>query len=363
VTAVLGRARYVLGIGIATALLATGCSGGDQEQSASSPASPMERPTPETTPTASPSPSPTPTPTPTPTGPVLPLTGEPASDGIPDRPAVTVKIDNTAGAEPQVGLEDADIVFEQLVEGGATRLAAMYHSELPEEIVPVRSLRTSDVGIASPTGGPIAASGGAGQVEDTIDDAGIRMWTADSDDNGFSRDGARSAPYNVELDLPRIADNTDLPTPEPYLEWAGQDESANAQSAGSPSPDAQSATTASVQFSPGHTTEWGYEDEHWSRTNGRAETEFEADTLIVMTVQQEDAGYTDPAGNPVPESVLEGTGEATFLLGDEVVEGEWHKDDLGAPLEFTDEAGEPLRIPPGHTWIELMPDDGSLDVG
>lgn len=275
---------------------------------------------------------------------------------------MTVKIDNTAGAEPQVGLDDADIVVEQMVEGGATRLAAMYHSELPEQIVPVRSLRTSDVGIALPTGGPIAASGGAGRVEDTIDDAGIRMWTADGDDNGFSRDGARSAPYNVELDLPRIANNTDLPTPEPYLPWAAETEPADERATASPSAAPESTTEASVRFSPGHTTEWAYEDEHWSRTNGRAETEFEADTLIVMTVQQRDAGYTDPAGNPVPESVLEGTGEATFLLGDEVVHGEWHKDDLGAPVEFSDADGEPLHIPPGRTWIELMPDSGSLDV-
>ncbi len=67
------------------------------------------------------------------------LTGEAIEAGSLSRPPLSAKIDNHPSARPQVGLDEADIVFEELVEGGLTRYVAVWHSSLPAEIGPVRS--------------------------------------------------------------------------------------------------------------------------------------------------------------------------------------------------------------------------------
>ncbi|HEX2893259.1 MAG TPA: DUF3048 domain-containing protein, partial [Marmoricola sp.] len=80
---------------------------------------------------------------------VWPLTGLPAPETTPNHPVMIVKIDNTAASDPQYGLGSADMVVEELVEGGITRLAAMFYSKLPAKAGPVRSARASDIGVVT----------------------------------------------------------------------------------------------------------------------------------------------------------------------------------------------------------------------
>lgn len=330
---------------IAIVVLVLAACGGD-EPSAEQPAEPAE-PT-----TASPEPSPTTTPEDVPT---WPLTGLPAPDGVAGFPALTVKVDNSAAAQPQVGLSDADIVVEELIEGGMTRLAAIYHSTLSEEVVPVRSIRTSDIGIVRPTGGALVASGGAQRVLEMMDEAGVPVVGEGA--AGFSRDAGRPAPYNVVVDLERtLADVPDLgPPEEPYLPWAEP---------GGTAPGGEPVTEAAVSFSGAHTTDWELTDGSWTRQPGPAAPgeEFTAANVLVLHVRTRDAGYTDPAGNFVPEIVLDDSGAALLLAGGTAVEAEWSKDQLSTPLELTDTAGEPLAVPAGRTWIELVPEDGSVST-
>ena len=90
-----------------------------------------------------------------------PLTGEPVTGSTPKRPVMVTKIDNTANSQPQVGLKKADLITEELVEGGMTRLAVFFYRHLPEVAGPVRSMRASDIGIVKPAHAVIAASGAA----------------------------------------------------------------------------------------------------------------------------------------------------------------------------------------------------------
>ena len=92
-----------------------------------------------------------------------PLTGL-ATDRSPQRRAVVVKIDNVPAARPQSAINDADIVVEELVEGGMTRLAAVFHSARPDAIGPVRSARSTDIGIAASYRGPVFANSGANGI-------------------------------------------------------------------------------------------------------------------------------------------------------------------------------------------------------
>jgi hypothetical protein len=287
---------------------------------------------------------------------VRPLTGLPAAEGVPNRPVLVVKVDNTTRSRPQSGLSSADLVVEELVEGGLTRLAVMFHSSLPPAVVPVRSVRTTDIGIVAPTGGVLVGSGGARRVLADIAAAGIEVVT--EGDPGISRDRSRRAPYNVVLDPGAALEAFDgMAAPAaPYLPWAGSDAAA---------PEGTSAATVGVRFSPAQTTRWQWADGHWLRADdpAAANDEFRPVNLLVLRVTTRDAGYLDPAGNPVPETVLDGSGDALLLTGGQVVNGRWSKSGLAAPVQLHDVTGAALAVPPGRTWIALVPEAGSVEIG
>lgn len=318
---------------VAGAVLLGGCTGDD------------EGPVPTTPPTTS-----------TPET-VWPFTGQPVADGAAEDaalPALVVKIDNSFSAEPQRGLAEADIVVEQLVEGGLTRLAAIYHSTFPDLVEPVRSVRGTDIGIVTPTGGALVGSGGAGRVLDDMEDAGLTLLTSDAGDPGFSRDDSRPAPYNVVLD-PAIARDAALDAglsaaEQPYLPWGPA-----ALEGGEPT------STVTATFSTAHTSRWRWSGDSWALDGDvAADAPFAPTTLLILRVTTRDAGYTDPGGNPVPETVLEGTGEAMIVTGEGAVRGTWSKDTAADPLALSTVEGEPMTVPPGRTWIELVPEDGSV---
>lgn len=264
-----------------------------------------------------------------------------------DHPVIVTKMDNTEASSPQVGLGAADMVVEELVEGGLTRLAAFYYSDIPDLVGPVRSMRASDIGIVSPVDATIATSGAAGVTIGRIKDAGIPFFAEGS--AGFSRDSSRIAPYNLFVDLQDVATEAalDEPTrPEDYLPWGSEDDFAQGQP----------ATTIAVSFGGGHTTNWSYDGKGYVNENtyAAAGDTFPADTVLVLRVQVGDAGYLDPAGNPVPETKFTGKGEAMVFHDGRLVRGTWEKKDLQSPLSLSTKAGD-LAVPAGHTWIELVP--------
>lgn len=285
---------------------------------------------------------------------VWPYTGLPATDGDVTRPLLVVKIDNTRSSSPQVGLSRADLVVEQLVEGGETRLAVFFQTDLPDEVGPVRSMRATDLGIVPADDSTIVTSGAATPTLDRIRAAGIGF--VEEGAAGIYRDAGRRSPYNVFADLVEIEDAvaSDGVRAVDYLPWGSSD----AYGAGTP------AVEVDARFSTAHTTSWELLDDqryHPTTSHAAEDDDFVADTLVVLDVEVVDAGYLDPAGNTVPESQLEGTGTATVFHAGRAVDAEWTKASPAASLELTTDEG-PLLVPPGRTWIELLPTTtGSLD--
>jgi len=278
----------------------------------------------------------------------LPVTGD--DEAAQEHPVMVLKMDNTYASSPQVGLGEADLVVEELVEGGSTRLAAFYYSQIPTEAGPVRSMRASDIGIVSPVHGAMVTSGAAMVTINRIEDADIPFFS--EGDKGFYRDSSRAAPYNLFTDMSETAtlvDQEDLERPDNYLPWGEE----------SDFPQGQPASTLAASFSGGHTTNWRFEGGTYVNENtyAGAGDEFPADTVLVLRVKVGDAGYTDPAGNPVPETQFTGQGQAMIFHGGQLVRGTWSKSALDAPIELSTKAG-PLTVPAGHTWVELVPQDG-----
>ncbi|WP_210648866.1 DUF3048 domain-containing protein [Nocardioides sp. SYSU D00065] len=313
---------------VAASLLLAGCGGGGEEEtpSGSAPSEPTSSQTSE-------APEPT----------YWPLTGLERTGDAPRHPVIVTKVDNTASSAPQVGLGSADLVVEELVEGGYTRLAAFYYSKIPADIGPVRSMRASDIGIV-PEGATVVTSGAAQVTINRINGAGI-PWITEGD-AGVYRQTSRSAPYNLFAHLGDIAKRLKAQEePAPYLPFGTKADL----------PRGAPARSLTADFGA-HATSWQFQGGGYVNTDSYAAEgdQFPADSVLVLRVRVGDAGYRDPAGYPVPETKFEGRGEALLFHGGRVVKGTWSKDGLNGAIELRTKQGE-LTVPAGRTWIELVP--------
>jgi predicted small secreted protein len=276
-----------------------------------------------------------------------PLTGLPAKGSAPKHPVMVVKIDNTSSSAPQVGLSKADLVTEELVEGGSTRLAVFFYQRIPRLVGPVRSMRATDIGIVRPAKAVLVASGGAPPTVHRVKAAGIKAYTEGA--TGYQRDTGRRAPYNLFMRLGALAKRTAAKdTVDSYLPFGAE----------KALPKGQPATGIAAQFSGGHTTHWRYQRGKYVDPNSFAAAgdRFRPDTVLVLRVRVGDAGYLDPAGNRVPETKFTGSGQAQVFHGGRVVRGTWHKT-LDSSISLRTASGK-LVVPAGHTWVELVPAQG-----
>jgi hypothetical protein len=308
--------------------------------------------------------------------PVWSLTGLPGPDDAQIQPIVVVKIENDPIVRPQTGLNRADLVFEELVEGGMTRFAAIYQSDLPEEVGPVRSVRHVDVAIAEPMADAFVFSGGARR---TMKFVKRKIPTTISVINegapGMYRKPGVSAPHDLFLKLDEMLDSiaakktasTGFFVRPEVTPAASPTAQATASASASPSQSSvlvgKSVTDVSVVFSSfaGPNWKWSSTDKMWMRSEGvkpflnKDGTQFGTNNLVIIEVREIDAGYKGQTGGYVPRTVLTGSGRAWVLNDGKAVEVAWNKPLVDAQMELTDLAGNPFTMPTGRTWVELLP--------
>ena len=209
---------------------------------------------------------------------------------------MVLKMDNTYASAPQVGLGSADLVVEELVEGGMTRLAAFYYSEHPRRRRPgpldARQRHRHRLAGRRRDGHPRCGRG------DDQPDRGRRHPVLRRGRQGLlprpSRQRAVQPVHRHVRDGRRWSTRTTPSAPDDYLPWGDEEDF----------PQGQPAKTIAARFSGGHTTNWTFDGGSYVNENtyAGAGDEFPADTVLVLRVKVGDAGYRDPAGNPVPET-------------------------------------------------------------
>ena len=260
-------------------------------------------------------------------------------------------------------------MWEQVVEGGISRFVAVYQSQVPAEVGPIRSVRPMDPAIAAPLHGLIAFSGGQPQFVQDLKNAGLQIISMDAGADGFYRKkGVGPAPHNVYGTPQTFWDQADAEhaaAPASQFVMAKAPEKASAAVAGGPS------TTVAVRLSGYSRPTWTWDAATgtWLRAEGtapamlRSGAQIAATNVVTLKVRVVNSGTTDPAGNPVPETVLEGTGDATVSSGGKTVTGTWTKTGTDAVLTLATADGAVLTLAPGITWVELVPvDSGSVTI-
>ncbi len=315
---------------------------------------------PVASPTATPTATPTPTPTPTPAEALSPLRGTVVPESSITGPSLAAKIDNHPDARPQWGLEHTDLVYEELVEGGLTRYVAVWFSDVPAEIGPVRSIRPMDPDIISPLGGIVAYSGGQQRFVAMMEATDVHNAIHGGQDDRFmyrSRD--KAAPHNVVVRAQELrAAYASLAPPVQQFSYSADPSRATSAIFGTP------AVGLDLQFSRGGARGWDWDGASGTflRTQeGRADldaagAQLRAVNVVALSVDV-DWQYGD-----IPKTVMVGSGRAWIATGGRVIEALWSKADRTAPIALTRTNGLPIYLAPGNTWVELVPTSGAIAV-
>lgn len=284
------------------------------------------------------------------------LTGLPAPDEESlFRPAIAAKIDNVEAARPQAGLVQADLVYEEIVEGGLTRLLAIFHSTSAPVLGPIRSARSTDVPLLTPLREPLFAWSGANEPFSAfIRSFAIRDVGVEAAPGAYERLPDRSPPSDLMTSTDAlyalISLGEDL-APKLILEHLMPGELPRTGEA-----------VDSVAIDYGATTvthRWDAELGGWVRfQNGSRHGDVVGDAIapenvIVQFVTYRDSGLVDSAGAVVPVAELRGSGPAWFLRNGLLTMGSWTKLNATTAAQYFDATGEPMVFVAGRTWILL----------
>ena len=290
---------------------------------------------------------------PVPLGPTMPLTGLPVPDGVPgiaQRPALVVKMDNHPDARPQSGLNTADIVFEENVEQ-LTRFAAVFHSSGANPVGPIRSGRTQDIALLGSLNRPLFAwSGGNPRVTSAIVASDLRQFSEQQGKFGFFRTTDRAKPHNLynTTDALFALAPDDAGPPPPQFSYR------------SPSDAIGGDDVAGVKISmDGVRVLWTWDVnvaafvrrsddvEHFDQLDG---LQINSQNIVICFVNY----VASAADSRSPEAQTIGSGEVWALSGGKLIQGQWTRPDRLVPFGLTDQAGAPILLGPGRTWVELV---------
>lgn len=361
------RSRFLLIALLLVALVATACNNDSEPQAQREP---------------EPSPSESPPPPPEPVR--CPLTGVEAPQGLDiNRPAMAVKIDNHPNARPQTGLETADIVYEELVEGGLTRFMAIYHCGDAADLGPTRSARAVDPDILTQYAPVLFAYSGASpnNLAKVARTQGIVNLVHGSNGPAYARRGGRPAPNNLYTSTDKIRarpaaqgvvgppktglvfnpklGETASPSPSP-----SPGPTATAASPGAPAPAAPPPPAGppgnKISFSYSGAAGVSYTYDPASRRYLRMQAggphraasgqQLGATNVVVMKVAVDRGGSS-------PEIAVAGRGEAIVLRHGQAIVGQWVRPSLAEQTTLIDGAGQPIELAAGNTWINLLPND------
>ena len=306
-----------------------------------------------------------------------PLTGLPLNRGPVTRRPLYVKIDNNPHARPHYGISKADQVYEWLVEGLTTRLAAVFQSQQPDVIGSVRSARITDTPIVPSFSGAFVYSGGGPEelMRLHYDDAVAHRYVDLSPGYGWGyRVGFREAPYNYFTSYAALRDalaaapggNDPVNVPAwDFLPPSNTDPLAGGFSTSEP------ATTVTVPYRAGFAVRYQYDPA--SRSYARYQDGVrEADgangqvvaaksiVIIQTEVHFTDQYGLDPAGNPKLFMELTGTNKGVVFRDGRREEVSWTRPDIFDVFDLRNAAGEIVRLEPGQTWIHIVPKDWTI---
>lgn len=286
--------------------------------------------------------------------PSAPATNAPAGDARNgQRPVVrhvlAVKIDNARAARPHTGLNAADVVYVEPVEGGLSRLMAVYATRLPKAIGPVRSARQSDLELLRQFDRPVLAfSGAQHKLLPLIGKAPLRAVEPGDVPGAFYRGSSRHAPHNLYLRPQRLVGTA---PGAPALTATGFRYG--------PAPAGGAAvSTRTVRYPAARFTfTWSARQARWlvSMDGAPARTadggKVTPATVVVQYVKIRKSRFHDKLGNHTPYTQTVGSGRAKVLRGGRSYDVTWTRRKATDGTRFTTADGKQVNFAQGQVWV------------
>ncbi|MEU9889487.1 DUF3048 domain-containing protein [Sphaerisporangium sp. NPDC051011] len=277
-----------------------------------------------------------------------PFTGQPVASR---RPVLAVKIENTASGKPQLGLRSADLVFVEQVEGGLTRLMAIFSSKMPAKVGPVRSARISDLHLLPMFGKPaLAYSGVQTKMIPLVREASLFDVSDSADPGAYFRQPGRVAPYNLFADTKKLL--------------AGAPKATKARDIGFEFGDAPAGGVPKKSFTVKYpaarfTFTWSAAQKRWLvAQDGKPDMAAEggqlgAPTIVVQYAKTTRSQFHDFTGSYTPLIQTTGTGKAVVLRDGKAYTAKWSRGSEKTGTKFTTPDGEPMTFGRGQVWVVL----------
>ena len=304
---------------------------------------------------------------------VCPLTGvRPAGGKVPPRPALAVKIGNDPASRPQSGLDQADIVYEEMAEGGITRYMAVFQCTDAPLIGPIRSVRWTDWHILQQFGHPILAFSGG--IDPWTNLVATLPWLFDANGSIYPTANAyyrynsstppadQGAPYNYYSSTQALyALDKGNTTPPPQI----------FQYTARPPKGSTPASAAAIPFSGTSDVNWQWSPTKgvWLRSYGTSPDldpngqQFQAKNVVLQIVTTQPGPY-DESGpdSPDVESNTTGTGTVYVLRNGVVEKGTWSRATLSDVTTMKFANGNRITLTPGNTWFEVVPSGTAITI-
>ena len=296
-----------------------------------------------------------------------PLTGAELGSESVTGPSIAIKIDNTAAGRPQVGIAAADLVFEELVEGGVTRYLAVFHTAVPDEVGPVRSGRPQDADLVRSLGGVFVFSGvGNSNVREIIRGTGLQLVEHDTsggtpDGEFFFRSSRKPAPVNLHIEAADLVGTyANLVAPAQQFEFKSDPSEASAVVSG------VDVESLRVVFSKAIESVWEWDASSGLYlkflSNGSPDLDADGTQISATNVVIFTPNYLDVEG--LPSAKITGITETALIAtGGRMVGGLFDASVPGEPIQLRDDEGNPIYLSPGKTFVLLAPGAGSTASG
>lgn len=282
---------------------------------------------------------------------------------------IAFKIDNNINARPQSGLQEADSVFEIIVEGGMTRFLALFLDSTSKYLGPVRSARPTDPTVIRPFDATLVVSGATDGLIPSIRELGVPVLEEVNAPAMF-RIGSRNAPHNLYADTELVRGIIDSkgykflqPGPSPLYSFGFDQTNWDT-----------GANKITIKYSEFTTVIWKKDGNKYSRfiidayssnkeavahnfisQDGNYTDILSTESIVVL----QGALYKDKA-TTLPSILTVGIGDLFIFNNGKYIQGTWRRTDISEPFEFFDINQNPIEVPPSSQWIHIVPNEGQI---
>ena len=297
-----------------------------------------------------------------------PVNGTVMPGGANNKIVIGIKNDNNVRARPQSGPQNADAVFEVLVEGGMTRFINIFYESDTSYHGPIRSARPTDPTVLRPLDGVLVASGATGGLIPEIVDMGVPVISDRRPE--YFRISSRKAPHNLYADpfkLKNLAISKGykkINNPQPLFPWGNPNINTWAN-----------GKSITLKFSSQTATTWTWNGNNYVRSYYDAYKGSSSENLHYWINQDGSSGqisfptiivlmcepYIHPLQLPSVKTV--GEGRAIIMHGGKMLDAKWKRGSNLDPFHIVDKSGNSLYVPKGKPWISLVPNTFSPTFG